>query len=202
MKLTPKFIAAAALLATAQLPAPAFAKEPQQRFASAVEAYAQKNYQAAAGEIRSAADELRREAGRANGDARQALDSSVAELDKLADSVAKGTLGAQQSMRADFARSEHALALEHRANAAAAWSHKRYKQAGSELKAAAGRLESGAAWAGDEAKADAATAVSDARALGDRLASGAKWSRGDVATGLKKLGGAIDTLGREIASRS
>lgn len=201
MKISPKVLAAAALLAAAQFPALAFAREPQQHFASAVEAYAQKNYQAAARDIRAGASELRREAGRASGDARQALDGSVAELDRLADSVGKGALGAEQSMRADFARAEHALALEHRAKAAAAWSHKRYKQAGAELKAAAGRLDSGAAWAGDKAKAGAAAAVSDARALGDRLASGAKWSRDEVATGIKKLGGAIDALGREIASR-
>lgn len=201
MKLTPKFLAAAALLAAAQLPLVVFAKEPQQHFASAVEAYAQKNYQAAARDIRAGAGELRREAGRAGGDARQALDGSVAELDKLADSVGNGAIGAEQSMRADFARAEHALALEHRAKAAAAWSHKRYQQTGVELKAAAGRLESAAAWAGGEAKTAAAAGVTDARALGDKLASGAKWSRDEVAAGMKQLGGAIDALGRQIASR-
>jgi hypothetical protein len=200
MKLTPKLLAAV-LLAAAQIPALAFASEPQQHFASALEAYAQKNYQAAARDIHTAASELRRAASRASGDARQALDSSVAELDRLADSVGKGTLGAEQSMRAGFAKAEHALALEHRAKAAEAWSHKRYQQAGTELKAAAGKLESAAAWTGGEAKAGAAAAVSDARALGDKLASGAKWSRDEVATGMKKLGSAIDALGREIASR-
>lgn len=118
MMLTPKFLAAAALLAAAQLTAVAFAhaagaaREPQRRFASAAEA-----------------------------------------------------------MRADFARAERALALEHRAQAAEAWSHKRYKQAGAELKAAAGRLESAAAWTGGQAKAAAAAAVSDARALGREIAN-------------------------------
>ena len=202
LKVNPKFVAAAILLAAAQMPALAFAQEPQRHFAGAVEAYAQKNYKAAAGEIRAATGELRREAGRASGDARQALDGSVAELDKLADSVDKGALGAEQSMQPDFARAEQALALAHRAKAAEAWSHKRYKQAGTELKAAAGKLESAAAWTGGEAKAGAAAAVSDAREIGDKLASGAKWSRGEVATGMKKLGGAIDALGRELASRS
>jgi hypothetical protein len=202
-----KFLGAAALLAAASLAGAASprasraALEPQRHFASAVEAYAQKNYKAAAGEIRAATGELRREAGRASGDARRALDSSVAELDKLADSIGKGTLGAEQSMRVDFARAEHALALEHRAKASEAWSHKRYKQAGTELKAAAARLESAAAWTGGEAKAGAAAAVSDARALGDKLASGAKWSRDEVASGFKSLSQAIDTLGRNIASR-
>ena len=117
MKLTPKFLAAAALLAAAQFPALAFAKEPQQRF-------------------------------------------SVAELDRLADRVGKGTLGVEQSMRADFARAEHALALEHRAKAAV-----------SDARALGDKLASGAQWSRDEVATGMKKAGSAIAALGRQIAS-------------------------------
>lgn len=208
MKLSPRiFLAALTLLGATQLPAVALAKdsatgaEPHRQFVSAMRAYARKDYKAAAGDIRAGSRELRRESARANADAREALDTSAARLDTLADSVEKGTQGAEKSMKTDFARAEHALALEHRARAAEAWSRKQYDRTGRELKAAADRLQDGADWLGGHASADASKAVSDARAAGDKLASGAKWSRNEVAAGMKNLGGAIDSLGREIASR-
>ena len=93
-----------------------------------------------------------------------------------------------------------ALALAHRAKAAESWVHKEYDRAGYELKAAAHGLESGAGWAGVEAKAGAASAVADIRALGDKLASGATWTREEVAKGFESLGNAINALGQKIGS--
>lgn len=207
MKLSPRILLAALiLLGVTQLPAVALAKgtgaEPHRQFVSAMEAYARKDYKAAAGDIRGASRELRRDSAHADATARKALDASADRLDKLADSVGTGAQGAEKSMKTDFARAEHALALEHRAEAAEAWSHKQYDRTGRELKAAADRLQDAADWAGGHASADASKAVSDARAVAGKLASGAKWSRNEVAAGMKNLGGAIDSLGREIASRS
>ena len=175
-------------------------EEPQRHFGSAVEAYAKKDYKAVATEIRKATGYLRLEAGRATGDAKQALDSSVVELDKLAASVEKGAIKGEKIMDKAFANANHALALAHRTKATESWARKEYNKAGYELKAAAHGLESAAAWAGQEAKAGASAAVAGTRALGDKIVSGAAWSRDEVAKGFESLGNAINALGQKIGS--
>lgn len=176
-------------------------EEPQHHFTDAVAAYARKDYQAAAADIRKATGYLRLEAGRATGDARQALDSSVAKLSKLATSVEKGTVKDEKAMDKAFANAGHALALAHRAKAAESWARKEYDKAGYELKAAAHGLESAAGWASGEAKTGASTVVADTRALGDKLASGATLSRDEVAKGFESLGNALNELGHKIGAK-
>ncbi len=100
-------------------------EEPQRHFTDAVAAYAKKDYQAVATDIRKAAGYLRLEAGRASGAAEQELDHSVAELDKLAASVEKGAVKDKQSLANAFARANHALALAHRSKAAELWARGR-----------------------------------------------------------------------------
>lgn len=175
-------------------------EEPQRHFGGAIEAYVKKDYQAAATEIRKATSYVRLEADRATSEAKQALQSSVAELDKLAASVEKGAVKDEKAMEQAFSHVNHALALAHRANAAESWTRKEYDKAGYELKAAAHGLESAAGWAGAEAKAGAAAAVADTKALGDKLASGATWAREEVANGFESLGNAINALGQKIGS--
>jgi hypothetical protein len=175
-------------------------EEPQRHFGSALEAYAKKDYQAAATEIRKATSYLRLEAGRATSEARQALQSSVAELDTLAASVEKGAVKEEKVLAKVFTLANHALALAHRVKAAESWAREEYDKVGYELKAAAHGLESAAGWAGAEAKAGAAAAVADTKALGDKLASGATWAREEVAKGFESLGNAINALGQKIGS--
>ena len=175
-------------------------EEPQRHFTDAAAAYAKKEYKAAATDIRKAIGYLRLEAGRATGEAKQELDSSVARLDTLAASVEKGAVKDEQSMAKVFAKANHALALEHRSKAADSWARKEYDNAGYEFKAAAQGLESAAGWAGGEAKAGASATVADMRVLGDKLASGATWTRDEVAKGFESLGNSINALGRKIGS--
>ena len=175
-------------------------EEPQHHFGSALEAYVKKDYQAAATEIRKATSYLRLEAGRASSEAKQALESSVAELDTLAASLGKETVKGDKTLVTAFTHSNHALALAHRAKAAESWVHKEYDKAGYELKAAAHGLESAANWVGAEAKAGATAAVADTKTLGEKLASGATWTREEVAKGFESLGNAINALGQKIGS--
>jgi hypothetical protein len=220
MKLTLKPLIAAVLIASAQLSGVAFAQttktpaapaaqvaptpaseEPQQHFGSAVEAFARKDYKTAATEIRKATGYMRLEASRATGNTRQELNSSVAELDKLAASVEKGAVKDDKLMDKDFARANHALAVAHRAEAAESWTRKEYDKAGYELKAAARDLESAAGWAGTKAKAGASTVVADTQALGDKLATGATWTRDEVGRGFDALGHALNELGHKIGAK-
>ncbi|MGB3940311.1 MAG: hypothetical protein WBK96_02325 [Candidatus Manganitrophaceae bacterium] len=175
-------------------------EEPQRYFSSAVEAYAKKEYKAAATDIRKATGYLRLEAGRVTGDAKQALDSAVAKLDNLAAFVEKGAAKDEKLMAKAFANANRALALAHRAKAAESWARKEYDKTGYELKAAAHGLESGADWVGAEAKTGASGVVADTRELGDKLASSATWTRDEVAKGFESLGNSIHALGRKIDS--
>ncbi|MGO8756246.1 MAG: hypothetical protein ACLQHK_13585 [Gallionellaceae bacterium] len=176
-------------------------EESQRHFTAAVAAYARKDYQAAATEIRKASGYLRLEAGRATGDAKQDLDSSVAQLDKFAGLVEKGAVKGEQSMDNAFAKANHALALAHRSKAIESWARRDYDKTGYELKAAAHGLESAAGWAGGEAKAGASGAVADTRALGDKLAAGATWTRDEVGRVFDALGNALNELGHKIGAK-
>jgi hypothetical protein len=100
--------------------------------------------------------------------------------------------------RAIVAKAERALALEHRANAVDAWTHKQYRETGYELKAAAHSLEGAAGWMGTEVKASASTTAADTRRLGDKLSSSATWTRDEVAKGFDALGNGIDAVGHRI----
>lgn len=217
MKLTLKPLTATVLIASAQLSGVAFAQttkapgaptapaavseESQLHFGRAVEAFARKDYKTTATEIRKATGYMRVEATRVTGNARQELNSSVAELDKLADSVEKGAVKDEKSMEMDFARANHALALAHRAEAAESWTRKEYNKAGYELKAAARDLENAAGWAGADAKAGASRVVADTEALGDKLATGATWTSDEVGRGFDALGHALDELGHKIGAK-
>lgn len=173
-------------------------EEPQHNFTNAVADYAKKDYRAAATDIRKASGYLRLEAGRSAGDAKLALDHSVAQLDTLAAAVEKGTQKEEQSMAKAFAQADHALAVAHREKAAESWARKAYDKAGYELKAAAHGLESAAGWAGGRAEASAISTVTETRALGDKLISGAHWTRQEVVKGFDSLGHGIDALGQRL----
>lgn len=177
------------------------ADEPQRHFGAAIEAFAKKDYKAAATEVRKAAAYVRLESARAVGDAKKGLDAADADLEKTAKALDRGAVKAEKEIDKVFANANHALALAHRAKAAESWAHKAYDQAGYELKAAAHGLESAAAWTGAEAKAAASTATADARVIGDKLASGGVWAKNEVAKSFESLGGALNKLGQSIGSK-
>jgi hypothetical protein len=177
------------------------ADEPQRHFGAAVEAFAKKDYKAAATEVRKAQAYLRLESARAVGEARKGLDAANAELEKTAKGLDKGAIKTEKDMDKAFANADHALALAHRANAAQAWAHKAYDQAGYELKAAAQGLEGAAAWSGAEAKSAATAAAADVRLIGDKLAGGGVWAKDEVAKGFESLGGALNKLGQSIGAK-
>jgi hypothetical protein len=176
------------------------AEEPQRHFGAAVEAYAKKDYKAAATEVRKAAAYIRLESTRAVGEIKKGLDVANAQLEKTARALDQGALKADKEMDQAFANANHALALAHRAKAAESWTHKAYAQAGYELKAAAHGLESAASWTGAEAKSATAAAAADARTVGDKLASGGVWAKDEVAKGFESLGSALNKLGQSIGS--
>lgn len=177
-------------------------EEPQRHFGAAIEAFAKKDYKAAAAEVRKAASYVRLEAARTAGEAKRALEVAGADLEKTAAALDKGALTVQKDVEGAFAQASHALALAHRTRAAEAWARKSYDQVGYELKAAAHGLESAASWAGGEAKAAGNAAAADARAIGEKLASGGVWAKDEVAKGFEALGSGLNRIGQAIGSRN
>lgn len=177
------------------------ADEPQRHFGAAIEAYAKKDYQAAASEVRKAAGYVRLESARAVGSTGKELDAAAAALEKTARSLDKGAVRTGKDLDKVFAKADHALALAHRAEAAQSWARKAYDKTGYELKAAAQGIEGAAVWSGAEAKAAAAAGAADARAIGNKLASGGVWAKDEVAKGFESLGTALNSMGRSIGSR-
>lgn len=178
------------------------AAEPQRHFGAAIEAYAKRDYKAAAAEVRKGAAFVRLEAARAVGDGRKELDAADADLERAAAALDKGTLAARHDLEKTFASADHALALAHRTRAAESWAHRSYGQVGYELEAAAHGLENGAAWVGSEAKAAATVASADARAIGDKLARGGVWAKDEIAKAFESLGSGLNKLGESIGSRN
>lgn len=177
-------------------------EEPQRHFKAAVEAFAKKDYKAAAAEVRKAAAYVRLESARAVGDAKKGLDAAGVDLGKAAQALDKGAVESERDMDQVFARANQGLAVAHRAEAAESWARKAYHATGYELKAAGHDLESAAARAGGEAKTGAAAATADAKAIGDKLASGGVWTKDEVAKGFESLGVALNKLGQAIGSKS
>ena len=170
----------------------------QNQFTDATNDYAKRDYKSAAEDIRKASAYVRLEADRASGAARRGLDSSAAQLDALARSTERGATRSAQVLAAEFARTNHALALDHRSKAVASWSHDEYAKTGYELKAAADGMDDAAGWLSETAQIDAARTVAETRALGGKLVSGATWTREEVTRGLDTLGRGLDAMGAKV----
>jgi hypothetical protein len=185
------------------LASPVFGSEvPQRHFNAAAQAFIKKDYRTAATEIRKATRYMHLESERASGDARQALDSSVIELNKLANVVESNTVKDYQSLRKKFAQANYALALAHRNEAADAWGSKEYHDVGYELKAAAADLQNATSWIGPRVEKDASGLVADSIAMGDKIISGAtNWTRDQVGRAFEGLGLALNDLGRKIDAK-
>jgi hypothetical protein len=177
-------------------------QEPERHFDAASIDFTRKEPASAAIEVRKAAAFVRLEAARAEGPVRQALEAAEVRLEATAAALEHNALLRARAMDQAFAAASHALALAHRAHAAAFWAQKAYDDAGYELQAAAEGLQSAAAWSGGRAKAAAEVGSTDARDIGDKLASGGLWARYEVSRGFDSLGDALDQLGRDIGAKT
>jgi len=80
-----------------------FVDEPQRHFSAAVEAFAKKDFKAAATEVRKSAAYVRLESARAVGEAKKGLDAAGADLEKTARALDKGAVKAEKDMDKSFA---------------------------------------------------------------------------------------------------
>ena len=173
--------------------------EAQGHFEDAIEAYTSQNCGKAAIDVHKAIGYLRLEAGRASGYAKRALDGAVAELGKVALSVASGASCGRGAMGRCFSIANLSLALAHRTKAAEWWAHGVRRTTGYELKAAALCLECAARWVHREATTSAIRAAEFAANLGERLAVGESAARNQVTETIASFCVAVEALGSRIA---
>jgi hypothetical protein len=175
-----------------------FVDSPGEHFHKARENFLKKDTKAAAEEIRKGAAFLRLQAARATTEGKKGLVESVAELEKLANDVEKGTVTSAKTLDYTFAKAHHALARHHYLKALEYRTKKDTKRVGHSLRAAAVHLEHGFAWAGHELEADTVKVVRRAHDLGDKLIIGTGLMTDEVVKAIDKMGEEIDKLGKVI----
>jgi hypothetical protein len=174
------------------------AEEPKADFQKAHESFMKKEYDASAASIRKGADYLRKEAESAGDKGKKLLTASVAELEKLADSVEKGAVKSDKKLKDAFSRAEHAVANDQYVKATDSWVRKETKKTGQALDSAAMHMERAADWSGQKLKAGASRAVKEGREVSDKLVKGAGYVPEKVGKALNRMGDAISGFGRKI----
>jgi hypothetical protein len=175
-----------------------FVELPGEHFHKARQSFLTKDYKAAAEEIRRGEAFLRLQAARATTEGRKGLIASVAELERLANNVEKGTVTSAKTLDRAFAKAHHALAKHHYLKAIEYKAKNDVRRTGHSLKAAAVHLEHGFAWAGHELEAVSVRAIKDVGLLAGKLLEGTGWVAEEVGKAIEKIGQEIDKLGKVI----
>jgi hypothetical protein len=173
-----------------------FVDSPGEHFHKARQNFLNKDFKAAAEEIRKGAAFLRLQAARATKEGKAGLTASIAELEKLARDVERGTVTSAKTLDNVFARAHHALAKHHYLKALEYKSKKDVTRTGHALKAAVIHLENGFAWAGHELEAASVKAIKDVGLLAGKLVEGTGWVTEEIGRAIEKIGQEIDKLGK------
>ncbi|MBF6569695.1 MAG: hypothetical protein IVW54_12565 [Candidatus Binataceae bacterium] len=174
--------------------------ETQQHFHQAASMFSKGDNQGAASEIRSAAALLSLEAGRQGAANRSGLESSVTELDDLADKVSRGEVTSQSDLNQPFAHADLALGTHYREMADKSLADNHHAAAGRWLKASADSVDDAAGWVGQSPTTAQAVARDQVRALENKIRNGATWTTGEAKKGVGYLGSQIQYLGGQMQS--
>jgi len=183
---------------TAQERAAKRVEEPERHFHEASKYFAKNDNQNAAGEIRSGAALLKREAGRHNAPNKAGLQAAALELDTLAAKVEKGQVSSPNELDQAFARADLALARNSHQMAEAAIAQGNHKQAGSWLEATSDYVEDAAGWSKQKLDTGESATLHGVRALGRKVQDGAYWSADEVKKGVGFLDGEITKVGQHL----
>jgi hypothetical protein len=173
--------------------------EAHRHLRDAIDAYARQDRVRAVTDIHRAMGHVRLEAGRAAGYAKRALDGAVAELGRVALSVALGLSRGREAIGNWFPIANLSLALAHRVKAQQWWARRVHGTTGYELKAAALCLQGAAEWAQRDIASGAMRAAQAAAALGERLALGELPARDEVNDGITSFCAAAEAFSSRIA---
>lgn len=175
-----------------------FDESPSEHFHKAKQDFIKKDFKAAADEIRKGQAFIRLRAARATEEGKKGLIASVAELEKLANDVEKGTVTSAKTLDDTFARAHQALAKHHYLKAMEYKAKNDVRRTGHALKAAAIHLEHGFTWAGRELEAGTVKVIKDTGLLAGKLVEGTGWVAEEVGKVIEKIGLEVDKLGKVV----
>jgi hypothetical protein len=153
------------------------------------------NLQDAAYHIRRAKAWLKFEAYRAEGEARDELEASIRELERLIKALDEGPHPANKALKEAFAKAEYALAYHHQQKALSYEQKRDHEKMTYALDAAATHLMYASVWAGRELEQNDVVAAKEARAIARKVKRGERWSLDRLREALKGLGRGIKKFG-------
>ena len=173
-------------------------QEVDQSFQKARENFLAKKWKDSAEAIRRGKSYLQSEAARAEDKSKEALASSVEELQRLAGKVEKGGAKSVRELDTAFSRANSALAEYYYRMAKESWARKEASKAGHELRAAAFHLEKGIQGAEGKVESGVHSVVQKTDQLAGKMIEGAKVAEGEVEKGIQDLGQEIEKLGKRV----
>jgi hypothetical protein len=141
------------------------------------------------------------QAARATTEGKKGLDSSIAELDKLAGDVEKGTVTSAKTLDQAFADAHYALARHHYLKAMENKTKGAGAKLGHDLKASATHLENGFKWAGHPLEAATVAVIKDTGLVAGKLINGTGFIGKETGDVIDKIGVEIEKLGKMLESK-
>ena len=172
-----------------------FAHDPAGYLHDAWDNFISGDIQDAAYHIRRAKAWLKLEAYRAESEARDDLEASIRELERLITALGEGSHPASKVLKEAFAKAEYALAYHHHQKALGYGAKGDHEKATYALDAAATHLMYGSVWAGRELDQNDAVAAKEARSIARKVKRGERWSLDRLREALKGLGRGIKKHG-------
>ena len=172
----------------------------EKTFQKAKQNYLDKNMNAAAQQIQKGASFMKSQAEKASDTGKEKLDTSVKELEKLADDVKKGTVTSARKIEDTFARAYAALASDSHIKSTESWAKKQSEKAGDALDSANKYLAHGFAWAGQKIEKGTNETIKKSSELSRKLKKKSSVLAEDVGKGLKNAGDEIEKFGKKISS--
>lgn len=163
-------------------------------------AFAQKNFVQASNDLSSAANLLRVEARKTSAKNQQEdqLKTAAANLDDLANRVAKNQVKSQAELNMALAQIAYQKANHHRLEAAEEWSAQHVKRAGHDLQGAADAIDRASKWSGRKIQVGAVKSVDGVRIVAGKLVQGTGWTTAEVGKAIDDVGAAVDRLGVDM----
>lgn len=154
------------------------------------------NFGVAAEGVAIAAELLKVKADAApEGDAKRELTTSVTSLEKLTPEIRAMRLKSPEQFSALLGDIAFYVSRFYKAEAQRKWQARQYDQAGRDLAAATGYIESGSKWIGTMADAGRLTSIRD---VAQKLVDGTGWSQEDVSNAMAQLDQAVGSLGQSL----
>lgn len=173
----------------------------EQTFQKAKQDYLDKNYDAAAAQIKKGAVFMKEESINASDKGKAALADSARELEKLSEDVKKGTVKSVKKIEDAFGRAYYALAWDAHVKSTEAWAKKESAKAGEYFNKAANYLETGFLWTSWKIETGTKKVIIKSKELSVKMKEKSSEVTEDIGKEMKKAGNEIEKFGRKISAR-